>query len=322
MARHVLDIQNYNLAMKHFWLTFAFICTCSLTQVAFPQDTPAFTIVAWNVESNRPNQPPVSDSTVIAGQLKELMTSDATKSQIVVLSELEPKDIFRYTSAVSEGLGHDVDFVSSGSGGFEDTDSLAVIIDRTRFEIVSAIELHRWGSQRGNFAVDDAKSSDFGALRSRSPLAVKLKDLSNSRQFWIIANHLARGESDLRIDQAKMLVEWAKSINEPMISAGDHNFDFDFHTQHGNEAFEAMTKENVWQWIKPDPLVDSNWSQDRRVRDRAVDRYPDSILDFIFVANQAKTWIGESDVIVREGDFPDDDKTSDHRPIIGRFQPQ
>jgi endonuclease/exonuclease/phosphatase (EEP) superfamily protein YafD len=28
-----------------------------------------------------------------------------------------------------------------------------------------------------------------------------------------------------------------------------------------------------------------------------------------------------ADVIVRAGDFPDDDRTSDHRPIIATFQP-
>ena len=71
--------------------------------------------------------------------------------------------------------------------------------------------------------------------------------------------------------------------------------------------------------LKPDPLVDSNWADDR---DRpGQDRYPGSILDFVFVANEAKKWKGESDVIVRPGDFPDTDKTSDHRPIIATFEP-
>ncbi len=46
------------------------------------------------------------------------------------------------------------------------------------------------------------------------------------------------------------------------------------------------------------------------------DKYPDSILDFVFVASAAKDWQAESYVVVREGDFPDSDQTSDHRPII------
>ncbi len=82
-----------------------------------------------------------------------------------------------------------------------------------------------------------------------------------------------------------------------------------------------MLAGGVWTWLKPEPLIDSNWSDDRRVTDRRVDRYPDSILDFAFVANEAKNWQGVSKVIVREGDFPDSDQTSDHRPILVHLTP-
>jgi hypothetical protein len=50
-------------------------------------------------------------------------------------------------------------------------------------------------------------------------------------------------------------------------------------------------------------------------RRKGVDRYPDSMLDFSFVAGAAKNWKAECRAIVRDGDFPDDDKTSDHRPV-------
>ena len=40
-----------------------------------------------------------------------------------------------------------------------------------------------------------------------------------------------------------------------------------------------------------------------------------SMLDFNFVAGGVKDWKAESRVIVRDGDFHDDDKTSDHRPV-------
>ncbi len=141
------------------------------------------------------------------------------------------------------------------------------------------------------------------------------------KTFWVIANHLARGEADLRTEQAKMLGLWAKAQAEPVIAAGDFNFDYDFKTEKGNAGFSAMMASDAWQWLKPDPLVDSNWSDDRNVKDRRVDRYPDSLLDFVFVANGAKQWNGECDVVVRPNDFPDDDKTSDHRPIIATFRP-
>jgi hypothetical protein len=78
---------------------------------------------------------------------------------------------------------------------------------------------------------------------------------------------------------------------------------------------------DVWEWLKPDPLVDSNWADadpDLPLAER-TDRFPESILDFVFVAGGAREWTAESDVVVREGDFPDTNETSDHRPVMARF---
>ncbi|MCU0710933.1 MAG: hypothetical protein MUC43_02660 [Pirellula sp.] len=280
-----------------------------------------FRILAWNVESNRPESQPVSDAAAISAELTEMLTKPETMSQIVALTEVEPKEFEIYRASAAKGLGKAVDFVTSATGGFRESDSMMLIVDATRFEIDSTMELHRFGGIRGNFNnAEDARAPEYGRYRARSPLAVRIIDKTTSTPFWVIVNHLARGEAELRADQAKMLVKWAERIGEPAISAGDHNFDFDFKTQKGNPAFDAMVDGDVWSWVKPNPLIDSNWSDDRRVTDRRVDRYPDSILDFIFVANQAKSWNGKSIVVVRPGDFPDSDKTSDHRPILGTFQ--
>ena len=277
-----------------------------------------FRILSWNVESNRPGQPPVSDPATIATQIKEMAQTDATRFSILVLSEVEPKTFDAFKSAAADGIGHSVDFVTSASGGFGDSDSLMVAMDTTRFEIRDSIELHRYAGISGNFN-NDASAAEPGALRARSPLAVKLIDKTTSAGFWLIANHLARGEENLRTEQAKMLRKWAEDSKDPVIAAGDFNFDFEFATQKGNAGFDAMLEGNVWTWLKPDPLIDSNWADDRQITDRRIDRYPDSILDFVFVANEARTWSGKSTVVVRPGDFPDSDQTSDHRPLITTF---
>jgi hypothetical protein len=281
-----------------------------------------FRVLAWNVESNRPGQPPVSDEAVIGQQLTALLKDSATQAQLIALSEVEPKTIETFRKAAAEGLGSEVDCVSSGSGGYQDSDTLVLIADKSRFEISEVAELHRFAGISANFIVAEADSADFGTLRARSPLAAKIIDKKSNQSFWLIVNHLARGEVELRTDQARMLCKWAEGHPEPIIAAGDFNFDYDFRTGQGNDGFKAMLDGGVWKWLKPDPLLDSNWSDDRNVTDRRVDRYPDSLLDFVFVANQAKEWQGEADVIVREGDFPDSDQTSDHRPIISIFHPK
>ncbi len=132
-----------------------------------------FRLLAWNVESNRPNSAPVSDATVIAKQLTELLAAAESKSQIVVLSEVEPKTFLAYRDAAAAGMQREVDFVTSASGGFQDSDSLMLIVDKTRFAIDQAVELHRYGGIAANFNVTEP-GNELGALRARSPLAVRL----------------------------------------------------------------------------------------------------------------------------------------------------
>ncbi|MFM7184887.1 MAG: endonuclease/exonuclease/phosphatase family protein [Planctomycetota bacterium] len=280
-----------------------------------------FRLLAWNVESNRPGQPPVSDADVVASQLTELLRNPATRSQIVALSEVEPKTVERYRRAVASGLEGEVDFVTSASGGYADADSLMLVVDARRFRIDEVLELHRYAGIKANFTVDQETSSEYGSVRARSPLIAKVQDLASGRPFWLIVVHLARGEEELRVDQARVLRRWAADRSEPVVAAGDFNFDYVFATARGNAAFDAMLEGDTWRWLEPDPLVDSNWSEDRQKGPPGVDSYPGSILDFVFVANGAKGWRGTSDVVVRGGDFPDDDRTSDHRPIVATFRP-
>ena len=88
--------------------------------------------------------------------------------------------------------------------------------------------------------------------------------------------------------------------------------DYDFHTKQGNSAFPEIVRDNVWTWVQPQELIDTNWYDPDK---DGKDNFPDSMLDFAFVAGAAKDWNPVCKVIVREGDFPDDDTTSDHRPI-------
>lgn len=291
--------------------------------LVFPAAAQEFRLLAWNVESNRPNQPAVSDELVIAEQLTELMRDPATRSELICLTEVEPRTALRFRQAIATGLGSPVDSVTSASGGFQDTDSLLLVVDQTRFRIEEAQEIHRYAGIAANFNVTESDSEDFGALRARSPLAVRLTDRQLGLTFWLIVNHLARGEADLRTDQAKLLRQWALDHPVPIITAGDFNFDYEFASGQGNAGYQAMIEGNVWQWLKPDPLVDSNWADDRNApAGQRVDRYPNSILDFVWVANHARQWQGEADVVVRPGDFPDNERTSDHRPLIATFRPQ
>jgi len=280
-----------------------------------------FRLLAWNVESNRPGARPVSDPEVIAARLEALSGGRDTRAAIVVLSEVDPRTVPAFRDAVVRGGGGRLEAVLSASGGFRDKDSVLVLVDTERFRVEDTYEIHRHGGISANMLVSEA-GEDEGTLRARSPLALRLVDRVGGAAFWLVAVHLARGEEALRTDQARMLCRWAADHHEPLILAGDCNLDFDFHTRRGNAAWQVFDDSRVWRWLEPDPLVDTNWADDRSAPPgERRDRYPDSLLDFIFVANGATSWAGESDVIVEQGDFPDDDATSDHRPVVATFDP-
>jgi endonuclease/exonuclease/phosphatase family metal-dependent hydrolase len=246
-------------------------------------------ILAWNVESGG------SDPQVIAQQLKELGSDD-----IVCLSEVDPNNFELFRSAMGPSF-------STINGRTGRSDSLQILYDSQKFEALQTEEL---GTYR-EYTLNNGTH--------RSPLYVRLKIKGTEWQFVVMVNHLARGNAELRKMQAIGLREWARDQDAPIVSIGDFNMDFDFRTERGNDAFPEMIRDNVWAWVRPKELVDTNWAD--RGKD-GVDDYPDSMLDFAFVAGPAKTWTPECIVVVRPSDFPDDDKTSDHRPIRLTLKPR
>jgi endonuclease/exonuclease/phosphatase family metal-dependent hydrolase len=236
--------------------------------------------LSWNLESEG------SDPTVIGAQLAEMKRYD-----IYAFSEVLPAGAETFESS----LGKKYVSVISESGF---NDRLAIFYDRTKFEEVKRFEIQEINYQ----------------YRYRAPLVVHLKHTATSVEFLVMNNHLARGKAPVRQEQATQLVQWARTQLMPVVALGDYNFDYVFETNKGNPAFSNMLKDNVWQWVKPEEWIDTNWYDDPRNPD-GKDDYPGSMLDFAFVSGPAKAWKKRCRVIVREGDFPDDELTSDHRPF-------
>ena len=96
-------------------------------------------------------------------------------------------------------------------------------------------------------------------------------------------------------------------ITSPRIACGDYNYDWqvkggDFDHDRG---YDLLVANSVISWVRPEKLV------------RTQDSHYNSVLDFVFCSYSL--WRGESEIIVREGDFPDDRNTSDHRPVAAKF---
>ncbi len=249
----------------------------------------SYSILHWNVESGG------NDPATVAEQLVALGEYD-----VVGLSEVDVPEA--YEEAFVKKWPDRYQFIRGLTGTNEDRedDHLWMAFDTEDFDLVTSQEM----KEVGGFVFDDG--------HHRVPLYVRLRDKANGQEVVFIMNHFARGDKEFRQAQARTLREWARTKSIPIVAIGDYNLDFVFETQRGNPAFDEFMRDNVWHWVRPEPLVDTNWSD----RDGdGIDNYIDSLLDFSFVAGAAKTWQASSRVIVRENDFPDNDQTSDHRPV-------
>lgn len=241
-----------------------------------------FSILSWNIEGSS------SDPAVIKKQLGEFIEP----FDILALMEVAPGQI--------ESLGAQFQG-SSYAGGTTSDLRLLIAWDETKFESTRVGELREY-----NGVV-------IGEGGQRAPLIVTLRIKESGQEFHLIDNHLARGNEKKRNQQTTALVEWARNQTLPVIAVGDFNMDYEFRSQRGNEAFSIMQRDGVYKWVKPFPLIDTNWyDQDRDGKDD----FPESILDYTFVAGPAKDWNISTHVIVRANDFPDDKATSDHRPVL------
>ncbi len=148
---------------------------------------------------------------------------------------------------------------------------------------------------------------------SRPPVAVKFKHPNSRSEFILLVNHFSAESSDIRARQAEFLVELARTASLPIIAVGDFNMEYDIKSGRGNEAFDIIQTDGIWRWVEPEQAIDTNWSGPNG---NGRDNHPNSMSDLVFVAGPPEGVRVTCKVVVREGDFPDDEKTSNHRPVL------
>jgi len=249
-------------------------------------------VVSWNVESGGSLIQEISER-----------IGDFQGVDIWGLSEV-PKDAKdNYIEAAGEGEGSEfMGFMSSLRGN----DRLMIIYDSERFELIESIEL-----------------KEIALVTMRPALIGKFKVKTTGKEFFFMVNHLARNPDYLRHAQSRAIRMWAnKNKNLPIIMFGDFNYDWDVEDGESNHdkgydvlLRERQSGEQKLFWIRPEVLVTTQCS----VTDDGTGCKYNSVLDFIFVNSEAKEWEGTSIIIKAEGDFPDDDETSDYRSVKGIF---
>jgi len=254
-------------------------------------------VAGWNVERGFM---PDAELGWISARLKDFNEID-----IWGLTEISRGDIQEYVSAAADGENARFDsIVSKNTHG---TDLMAIVYNANRFNKLWHAELEGF-----NYALMK------NTKNQRPPIAAHFYDKKSQRYFVFMVNHLARGE-EKRNRQAQRLNQWVREQSVPIIAVGDYNFDWDVEDGeiNHNRAYDYFTAGDGFRWIRPDILVRTQCSP-FKLNGEITCKY-NSVLDFIFTANEAAQWQSQSRIVIKEGDFPDDKIKSDHRPVMAEF---
>ena len=256
-----------------------------LTPTAAASEAP-ITVVSWNTELNN------ADIGVIAERIAAFQAVD-----LWGLSEVNRESSVATLETAAEA-GENADYASilSISGG---GDRLLAMYDTTRFDLLDSFE------------IDEINTTG----NARAPLVLYLREKQSGDELLFMVNHLYRTRDDERHAQAALLNQWAAEQTLPVIAVGDYNFDWNVSTgaQKHDAGYDLLTANDRFAWVQPKTLVTTQCSG-----------WPcgfNSVLDFVFVAGPAQGWRAESEIVVAAGDFPDDETTSDHRPLLAQFWP-
>lgn len=276
--------------LQRVWIVFG-LCLLAVGVAAQDDDT-LLTVITWNVESGE------ADPAVIATQMTAFPDVD-----LWGLTEVENADDAAVFEAGAEAA-RDADFegILSESGN---EDRLLLLYNAERFTLLDSEELNDLNPDG----------------RVRSPLVVLLLDETTGTELGVIVAHLkSRNDPEsrqLRSDQAAGLNAWAAIAAElglPVIAMGDFNFYYEVDGTGYDAALDDMTADDVFVWVQPADIINTQCTAEGNGC-----RF-NSVVDFIFVGGPARDWGAASEVVVTPGDFPDDETTSDHRPVVAVFE--
>jgi endonuclease/exonuclease/phosphatase family metal-dependent hydrolase len=249
--------------------------------LALPAWAQTLTVAGFNVESGAAN------SNVIAEQIGPLDGID-----LWGFSEVKNSTEARaLRQGAEDGESGTFESILGTTGG---SDRLLIVYNSGRLDLMQNGELH-----------------DLNIGGSvRAPLWARFRIKPSGSEFIFMVNHLYRGSTAGRHAQAEGLNDWVQTQTAPVIATGDYNFDWHFQTgdtKH-DRGYDLMTAGGFFRWVRPPALVPTNCSGHR------------SVLDFVFVSGDAQSWEAESEVLFPEDSYcPDTSSTSDHRPILARF---
>jgi len=284
----LVALSSMRKAVGRWWLG-VFGVVLGVVACAPVDSSPRLVVAGFNVESGS------ADPQVIA---QKHIQPHRHQVDIWGFAEVEsPAWMDTFRQAMQSGWGSDYRWLLGRSGG---KDRLGVVYNARRLTYLRHEELDHINLG--------------GTLRS--PLVVEFRFQPTGQRFLFVVNHLYRGDeqtAERRHRQAQLLNEWARTQELPIIAVGDYNLDWDIDSggQKRDRGFDLLTQDEVFRWVKPTAFVKTQCSPAFN-----------SVLDFVFVAGEAKRWPAASEILYPDPEYcsPVNRPTySDHRPVRAVF---
>lgn len=251
-----------------------------------PEPDPVkFTAMGFNTESGG------SDPATVATEV----VADLTGESLWGFAEVQDEAAGRLYVEAAADPGEDQQWDSVlGTTGY--TDRLLLAWDDARWELLSSEEL-----------------TDINVGGTvRAPLVGHLRERASGLELLFVVNHLWRTDEPARHEQAALLNGWGREQSLPVVMVGDYNFDWDVGSGVHDEGYDELVAGDVFRWVEPETLVATQCS-----------RSYDSVLDFVFVGGEARSWSADSDVLRTDDTYcssSHETTWSDHRPVRARFE--
>lgn len=228
---------------------------------------------------------------------------------IELLKEFGRCDVYGFCEVLGQGWADRL----KGALEESDADEFALVLGTTGWTD-KVLVLYRKSTLELAGEPEELMSMQEGG--GRAPLVVPLRLRSGEQQFLFMMNHLHSSSAPKRIKQVQKLNGWARMQTLPVVATGDYNF-FGVHTTGSpldDEGFRLLTQDGVFRWVRPKELVQTQF-----------DPYDDTdwILDFVFVAGEAKDWDASAEILLADKprmSFLTPSMT-DHRPVRASFSP-
>ncbi len=239
-------------------------------------------VIAWNMETGG------ADPAVLANQIEQFQGID-----LWGFSEVRNRDwALAFTEAAAEGEQAEFRMILGTTGR---GDRLLIVYNASLLEEIRHEELHDINPQG----------------RVRAPLVAQFRVIRSDTEFLFMVNHLYRSRPNRRHEQSEALNAWAQPQTLPIIAVGDYNYDWEVpggDTDH-DAGFDLLTANRTFTWVRPGTLIPTQCHTQFH-----------SVLDFVFVTQPVQGWNPTATIeMAQPGYCPDDDTTSDHRPILATF---